>query len=76
MKKILNESKPETKYATISTPATMGELGVACLICGECVKLSEHEESQPKVCDKCKHAIMHIRKQIEQPADYTVPVLD
>jgi hypothetical protein len=40
-----------------------------CIICGESVDLNELEESQlyrSKVCDKCKQAILYIRKQIEE----------
>ena len=45
-----------------------------CIVCDEPIKLTPNEEvalnyGRPigsKVCDKCKQAILHIRKQIEQ----------
>ena len=48
-------------------------IGVACLICGESIKLSENEELAVrhnhyifKVCDKCKRAVLSIRKAEEE----------
>ena len=44
-----------------------------CIICGELVELTPNEELSlhrgfhidSKVCDKCREAILHTRKQIE-----------
>ena len=49
-------------------------LSIACLICDEPVALSEMEQSRlnhgldihSKVCDKCKKAILHYRKELEE----------
>lgn len=53
---------------------SIGQLCIACLICGEPVPLTENEEIRmnyghplnSKVCDKCRHAILHIRNQLEK----------
>ena len=40
-----------------------------CVICGESVELSDSEALSHyvfKVCDKCKNAVMLVRKQIEE----------
>ena len=47
-------------------------LCASCIICGEAVELTEMEEEQlryghyihSKVCDKCKAAILYMRKQM------------
>ena len=47
---------------------------VGCLVCGEAATLSDFEcaylqilhGSIVKVCDKCKAAILHVRKQLEE----------
>ena len=48
-------------------------LCTSCLICGESVPLTEREELQirhgmnihSKICDKCREAILYMRKQME-----------
>ena len=41
---------------------------VPCLICGEDVPLtSEERDRNTKVCDKCKAAIMQVRRGMENP---------
>lgn len=49
------------------------ELGTSCIICDEFVGLTENEklsllhgDTQVKVCDKCKKAILYLRKQIDE----------
>ena len=50
------------------------DICVGCLVCGEAVPLSDFEYaylhtthgSVVKVCDKCKAAILHVRKQLEE----------
>lgn len=62
----------ESKIGTINT-STNVRLCMPCLICGESVVLTQEEELSlqyghsvhSKICDKCKQAILHIRKQIE-----------
>lgn len=57
---------------------TKAKLGIACIVCYEPVELTPNEEvalnyGRPigsKVCDKCKQAILHIRKQIEQENEH------
>ena len=52
----------------------MAHLCMACLFCGEPVRLSEMEEARlnngmyihPKVCDKCKEAVLYIRNQLQK----------
>ena len=46
---------------------------IGCIICTEPVRLTKDEETcllngrdvHNKICDKCKHAILHVRKQLE-----------
>ena len=46
---------------------------VSCIICGESVELTQDEELMlkngisvgPKVCEKCKQAVLHMREQME-----------
>ena len=39
----------------------------SCLICGEGVPIySPSERGYYKICDKCKEAVMHVRKALEQ----------
>lgn len=62
----------ESKIGTINTNTNV-RLCMSCLICGESVVLTQEEELSlqyghsvhSKICDKCKQAILHIRKQIE-----------
>ena len=35
-----------------------------CLICGEGVPLSSPLDKGPKICDRCKEAVMHVRGQL------------
>ena len=49
-------------------------LSMGCIICGEGVKLTDNEclalsrghNLESKVCNKCKEAIMYMRKQIKK----------
>ena len=34
----------------------------SCLICGEDILVLDFELDQPKICEKCKAAVMHMRK--------------
>ena len=43
--------------------------GTPCLICGEIVKISNLYERQPKICDKCKAAVMAMREKMDGGAD-------
>jgi hypothetical protein len=52
----------------------MAQLCMACLFCGEPVGLDEMEKARldhgmyihPKVCDKCKEAVLYIRNQLQK----------
>ena len=49
-------------------------LSIGCLICSECIPLTTEEilklehgmNIHSKVCDKCKRAILHIRKETDK----------
>ena len=36
-----------------------------CLICGEEVEIEWHAKG-PKICDKCRQAVMHIRNELDK----------
>ena len=38
-------------------------LATSCLICGESVPIS-HSKDYPKICDKCKKAVMKMRERL------------
>ena len=38
------------------------EIGTSCLICGEFVP-TDHYSKTPKICKKCKDAVMKVREQ-------------
>jgi hypothetical protein len=42
----------------------VGHLATRCLICGEFVEIESVHEA-PKVCDKCKAAVMKMRSSME-----------
>ena len=52
-------------------------ISLACLICDEPVRLNEIETKRfkydmhvnSKICDKCKKAILHYRKELEEKAN-------
>lgn len=62
---------------TITKNNVKAKLGVSCIICGEFVPLSEKEclmvehglHMESKVCDKCKAAVMEMRKYKEEKDD-------
>ena len=68
----LNE-ECNVETATIESKCDM-HLGVECIICGESIELTENENIAlmygktvgPKVCDKCKEAIMNVRYLLEK----------
>ena len=39
-------------------------IGTLCLVCGESVPIFDHRDI-PKICDKCKVAIMAMREQMD-----------
>ena len=57
-------------------------LSIACLICDEPVALNEMEQSRlnygldidSKICDKCKKAILHYRKELEEKESEKIAV--
>lgn len=46
-----------------------------CLICGEKIALY-NPTAYPLVCENCKDAVMHVRKQIEIHPERTIKVKD
>ena len=51
-------------------------IGVCCLVCDGFIPKGEVETSRPigflpEICDKCKAAIMAMRKQMEEAKDET-----
>lgn len=52
------------KTESITVKITDVKIGTACLICGESVIL--HEEIGPKICEKCKAAVMQVRRGMER----------
>ena len=64
----------DIKTAFIKTDDVKVSIGVACIVCGESVELTDNEclalsrghNIESKVCDKCKEAIIYMRKQIEK----------
>ena len=42
--------------------------GTYCLICGEEVVML-HKNDAPKICDKCKSAVMKMREEMESSED-------
>lgn len=63
--------------ATIKIDSNACTLGISCLICGESVELDEMElarlnyglDIHPKICDKCKYAILYYRRKFESDED-------
>lgn len=43
----------------------MSKIATACLICGGAVPVWFHCDT-PKICDKCKAAVMKVRAEIEK----------
>lgn len=43
-------------------------LATSCLICGTPVFIS-HMQERPKICVKCREAVLHVRKQIDKSKD-------
>lgn len=56
----------DTKGAQFEpTPVEVESLASSCLICGELVPVSLFDNS-PKVCEKCKKAVLKVRKMLEE----------
>lgn len=62
----------ETAIASIDN-ATATSIGTPCLICGDTVSIASCYVG-PKICDKCKEAVLHVRQQLER--DPLEPILD
>ena len=54
----------ENTFTIIPTENMYG-IGTSCLVCGELVTIS-HINDVPKICDKCKQAIMKMREEMEK----------
>ena len=72
-----NLKEGNVNYCEVISEIQNVSYGIPCMICDESVKLSDDEvkamrygyHTQPKICDKCKQAILHIRKKIETSSD-------
>lgn len=66
-----NEKSDVTKR-TVNLDNVVNNIGISCIICGEMVELTSEEKLAlkydkipgPKVCDKCKAAVLHMRDLI------------
>lgn len=62
------------KFIEIDGFSNNATICISCIVCGEGVPLSDIElyhymrgsYVDSKICDKCKQAILHIRKQIDE----------
>lgn len=64
--------KQKTAIASIDN-ATATSIGTPCLICGDTVTIAFYYAG-PKICDKCKEAVLHVRQKLER--DPLEPILD
>ena len=66
----MNETYINNRFEIIKTT----KLSTKCMICDESTPLTDYEESliysgshlNPKICDKCKKAILYIRSQMPE----------
>ena len=71
MKEDMYTTNAETTSVETRTIIVNGEsyempkvnLAISCLICGESVPIS-HVKDSPKICDKCKKAVMKMRERL------------
>lgn len=54
----------DTITVDLNKDVSIYELGTPCLICGETVEIDQHSQV-PKICDKCKNAVMSVRRLLE-----------
>lgn len=59
MSKFIFNEHVEPQYAT------------DCLICGEDVPVHDFDLGHPKICEKCKAAVMKMREQMDANDAYT-----
>ena len=52
----------DSKLISKGTISERNEIGTPCLICGESVLVGWYD-FQPKICEKCKAAVMKMRDQ-------------
>ena len=65
------ENENEIGVTTLNNNSSVS-FGISCLICGESVLLDAFEVERlnhgrdiaPKICDKCKNAVMQMRKEL------------
>jgi hypothetical protein len=69
----MENNNKNTKTIKVSDMAKC-HLGVYCMICNEVVELTEQEKEMihcgvrlpPKICDKCRKAILYMRSQMPE----------
>lgn len=67
-----DNKKTDVIKRTVNSENVVDNIGISCIICGEMVKLTSEEILAlkydkipgPKVCDKCKAAVLHMRDLI------------
>lgn len=52
-------------YAENFSDSLKSSIGTPCLVCSETVPIFDYRDV-PKICDKCKTAIMLMRKQLNE----------
>ena len=52
-------------YTTNFSDSSKSSIGTPCLVCSETVPIFDYRDV-PKICDKCKTAIMAMRKQLNE----------
>ena len=51
---------------TITGEATEASFGTSCLVCDECVPFYSLFDHAPKICEKCKRAILRMREYMKE----------
>lgn len=61
----------KTKTATVTISDITYTYGHPCLICGEFIPNDTEEifSYRVKICDKCRNAVMQMRKQLEDKGE-------
>ena len=52
-------------YSNNFSSSSECSIGTLCLVCGESVPIFDYKDV-PKICDKCKAAIMAMREQMDR----------
>lgn len=74
MKTEMTIARQEDVFITVTPDSIKDGIGVDCLICGEGIPLNENEKMDIlhggriviKICDKCKEAVLAMRREIQK----------